>query len=81
MATTTITFEDSEDGVLVALNFDTELPEDPAQASDAQIQAMMVFHTLIGDDPDEVQSPNGEPDFDPAEEEFVDLSEEQGGEV
>ena len=63
MAKASIHFEDDAEGVMVALNFDDELPEDPAEASEAQIQAMWFFQQVL----DLVQegSPNGEPDFEP----------------
>lgn len=47
MSRASISFEDTEDGVLLTLNFDDELPEDPADASEAQVSAMIAFQQYL----------------------------------
>ena len=53
MATASITFEDSPEGVVMTLNFDEALPEDPADATDAQAQAMIAFSAFLSWDQEE----------------------------
>ncbi len=48
MATAEIIFEDAEDGVVMTLHFTDELPEDPADATEAQVSAMLAFQQFLG---------------------------------
>lgn len=61
MPDATIGFSDTEEGVVITLNFDRELPDDPEDASDAQIQAMIAFTSLA----QMTQPESGEEEFDP----------------
>jgi hypothetical protein len=47
MATALISFEDTPDGVLMSLEFQEDLPDDPNDASDAQAQAMIAYSAFL----------------------------------
>ena len=47
MSKATISFVDTSDGVLLTLNFDDDLPENPEDATEAQVQAMIAFQSFI----------------------------------
>jgi hypothetical protein len=46
MARAAIFFEDTDDGVVVELSFEDALPDDPADATPAQMESMVLFTTL-----------------------------------
>lgn len=47
MALAGIIFEDTEDGIEVQLHFDPDLPEDPTQATEAQVNALVAFQLFM----------------------------------
>jgi hypothetical protein len=47
MARSAIFFEDSDEGVVVELSFETPLPDDPADATPAQMESMVLFTSLV----------------------------------
>lgn len=47
MARAAIIFDDTEDGVEMQLHFEEDLPEDPAEATDAQMSALIAFQSYL----------------------------------
>ena len=69
MSKASISFEDSEEGVVMTLNFDDPLPAEVENATEAQIQAMILFTSLMGEANDGVDMPDDEVIFNDGESE------------